>query len=103
MVKTGAIVLPGNRRREFHELTIVEIVSNLREQFIGNLNRSPRHGHRILKGAFFEIAQMGTRFEVDQRLEFSIAQTRLSADGRTDVNSERTTNFHGHFEDYKSF
>jgi len=49
MVEASAVILPRNRRGEFHKLCFVEPLSEAGEERIGDDNGSFRHGIGILE------------------------------------------------------
>src|SRR5215469_9704547 len=76
---------------QLDERGFVEIATQLFEHLIGHFDRTAAHLIRIAQGGFFRRREKFARLVVSNRREFLEAQSRLSAAGRVDIHSERTS------------
>jgi len=96
MIETGSIVFPGDVSGEFHQLRVVELLTQAYKQSIGNLRRRVGHGVGIGEHDFFQIREHAAGWVVPKRFNLFLRDAAMSADGRPDVDSKRTPDSRGH-------
>ena len=102
-VESRAIIFPGHRRSQFHQLALGKFVPQRRKQFIGNFRwRSGERGgksHYIL----FHFREIRAGFELRHAHQLLFRESLVfSAHGRMNVNSKRTSHQHRRFQHRKA-
>jgi len=92
MIKARPVIFPGDGGGEFHYLSLIEYLAQLRKQRIRNFDGSLRHERRIIENEFLGRGEQTTLLIMGQGFEFFRGDSILSADRRPDVNSKRTPN-----------
>jgi len=90
MIEAGAIVLPGDRGREFDELRLVEVFAQAGKQSIGDFHWSLGHAIGIFQGEPLQRREIQVRAVVMKIGNLLGRDAGRSADGRADVDSKRT-------------
>jgi hypothetical protein len=97
-VKAGASVFPRNDGGEFHEFRFGKVLAEGGVELIGNVSRGASKGNSQAEDGFFAGVEAHTGFELREVMELVFGDARVSAHGRMDVNSKRTTDHQGSFE-----
>ena len=92
-IEASAEILERDCLRQFDHLLIVKLRADLGEHLIGNLRRRTGHSLGIAQERFFPPIEARTRFEISERFELLVGNARVSAHGRVNVDSERTSNY----------
>ena len=89
-IPPGAIIFERDLRRQLHQLLLGKLLPQTRVQLIRNIRR--RVGQRVsqFNDQSFRIVE-GRQIVAGNGAQFLIAQACLSAHGRIDIYSERTT------------
>ena len=90
MIKARPVIFPGDGRREFHHLSLVEYLAQLRKQRIRNFDWSSRHERGIFENKLLGRGEQTTLLIMGQGFELFRGDAVLSADRRPDVDSKRT-------------
>src|SRR5579864_449424 len=69
MIKARPVIFPGDGRREFHHLRLVECLAQFREECIRHFDRSPRHERGIFENEFLRRREQTTLLIMWQRCE----------------------------------
>jgi hypothetical protein len=92
MIKARPVIFPGDGGGEFHHLSLVEYLAQLRKQRIRNFDGSPRHERGIFENKFLGRGEQTTLLIMGQGFELFRGDSVLSADRRPNVDSKRTPN-----------
>ena len=77
---------------------MIELRAQLEKQLVCNLDRRPGDGYGVAQHQAFDIRKHRARVVFIQCLEFLIRHALLPADRRPDIDSERATDHHSHFD-----
>jgi hypothetical protein len=96
MIEAGAVVFPRDRGSQLHEFGFVEPLTQAGKERVGNFHWRPRHCIRIFKHETLKCREIEIDAIVRQVGDLLAADAYFSADGRTDINSKRTTHQRRH-------
>jgi len=96
MVVSRPVVLPCNRRRQFHQSRLGETLTQTREQRVRNFHRNSRHRVRVLQHQSLKLGKVKVGSITVQIRNLLARDPMLSAHGRADVDSKRTADQRGH-------
>ena len=96
VVETGAVVFPGNRGGQFHQLRIGESLAQTSEKCIGNFHWELAHCIGVLEHQPLLLRKVEVCAIPIQVCDLFGGDSMLSADGRADINSKRAANQRGH-------
>ena len=98
VIEARAVVLPRDGRRQLHQLGSVEFGPQPGEQRVGDVHGSPRHFDGELDDESLAFREKLAEFESSKFAQLLLAHARCPADGRADVDSERTSDHCGGFD-----
>jgi hypothetical protein len=90
MIVARPIILPCDRRSQFNQFSLVKSLTQPREQWVRNFNRSTSHGIRKLQNQTFQLRKIEITAILVQIRDLLSSDSICSAHGRADVNSKRT-------------
>jgi hypothetical protein len=90
-IEARAEILERDCLSQFDHLLIAELRADFGEHLIGNLRRRTGHSLGIAQQRFFPPIEARTRLEISERFELLVGDARVSARGRVNVDSERTS------------
>lgn len=88
-VESRAVVLPGDRRSELHELLFAEVALQLVEQELVDIRGGPAESHRVAQCGLLGGRIGGALFEAVNVVQLLVGDSGFSAPGRIDVDSKR--------------
>ena len=95
MVEAGTKVLEYDHRGQLYDLLRVERALQRIKDGIGNVDWRARHLLSVSQGCLVTFCEMAAALECAKFRELLFGESFLSADGRVDVDSERTANHLG--------
>jgi len=90
-VETGSEILQGDRSRQFDNLGGGEESLQFFKHRVGNIRRRPAHAFSVTQHRLLAAIEMLAGLEYRNIFQLFVANPGLSAHGRVDIHSERTT------------
>lgn len=94
-IEARAEVLPGDHRRQLHQLCVGETLTQARDLLVRRSGGGGREGDSVVEDSFLELVEGGALLVAREIPELLFAETVLSADGRVDIESEHTADHGG--------
>jgi hypothetical protein len=91
-VETGAEILQSDCRRQFDDLSGIEIALQFFKHRVRHFRRRPGHTLGITQHRFLAAIEIRAGFEYRNILQLCLADAGISAHGRVDIHSEGATN-----------
>ena len=95
VIEARAVVLPGDCGGQFHQLAIFETRAQSCEQIRGHFHRRNGHGDSMAQHQLFDLGELRAGFKLREAHQLGFGDARLSADGRSDVDSKRAADQSG--------
>lgn len=90
VIEAGAVILPGNSRREFDQLGFAEAFAQSRKESVGHFNWASRHRIGVLENQPFQVREIQACMIAAESRDLLCGDAAVSANGRADINSKRT-------------
>ena len=95
VIEPCAVLLPRDRRGQFDQLRIGQVLLELLDQSDRHLHRRRGHRRRVAQRELLRLAERVAGFELRQVAQLRPGDAVLSAHGRADINSEGTPDERG--------